>query len=72
MQFLSAWDFFMPKKRRDVFFNARKLLMSMTFARRRFFRLDNPSERCGQIRSPLFTPAPRISQATIRAGGVLI
>src|SRR6266705_5879812 len=32
-----------PKKRREAFVDARKLLMSMTFARRRFFRLDNTS-----------------------------
>jgi hypothetical protein len=33
--------FFMPEKRRDDFVDARKLLMPMTFARRRFFRLDS-------------------------------
>src|SRR5437879_8026423 len=39
-----ASDFFRPKKRRDLLVDARKLLMSMTFARRRFFRLDSTSK----------------------------
>jgi hypothetical protein len=35
-------NFFRPKKRRDDFVDARKLLMSMTFARSAFFGSTTP------------------------------